>query len=34
MVLGNERKTDGRIGSAWLTVARVLLNLDEFVTRE
>jgi mono/diheme cytochrome c family protein len=34
MVLANQRKTDRTIGSAWLTVARVLLNLDEFVTRE
>ena len=33
-VLGAERKMGGKVGSAWLTVARVLLNLDEFVTRE
>ena len=33
-VLGKETEVGGTIESAWVTVARVLLNLDEFVTRE
>jgi mono/diheme cytochrome c family protein len=33
-VLRQEAAVDDKIGSAWMTVARVLLNLDEFVTRE
>ena len=33
-VLRKETEVDGTSGSGWLTVARVLLNLDEFVTRE
>ena len=28
------RRRHGRALGAWITVARVLLNLDEFVTRE
>ena len=33
-VLRDEKETEGTIASKWLTVARVLLNIDEFVTRE
>ena len=33
-VLRNEMEVDGTNQSSWMTVARVLLNLDEFVTRE
>ena len=33
-VLRNETEVDGTNESSWMTVARVLLNLDEFVTRE
>ena len=33
-VLRKETEVDGTIESGWMTVARVLLNLDEFVTRE
>jgi mono/diheme cytochrome c family protein len=33
-LLRSEREPDGAMAPAWLTVARVLLNLDEFVTRE
>jgi hypothetical protein len=33
-LLRSESEPDGAMAPAWLTVARVLLNLDEFVTRE
>jgi mono/diheme cytochrome c family protein len=33
-VLQRETEVDGTFEAGWMTVARVLLNLDEFVTRE
>jgi hypothetical protein len=33
-LLREEAEVDGTTGLRWMTVARVLLNLDEFVTRE
>ncbi len=34
ILLRKEAEADDTIGSSWMTIARVLLNLDEFVTRE